>query len=170
MPNFAQTYLVHHGEHPLPPSAFAVPAVRWREMAQAAAGRRSRAWALCHACGHHDPAVYEELRDEILRDLKQPCLWTRCCSTCTAPWSQKRATIAKATRWPASATGRAGRLHRRGTGPPLSPDRTAHRQRGRGHHLQGISPHRHRARPKNFFDIIAATAAARSSPTSPCTT
>ena len=71
MPNFAQTYLVHHGEHPLPPSAFAVPAVLWRELAQA------RGWETVESLGAFAmPAgitiqrVYEELRDEILRDLE----------------------------------------------------------------------------------------------------
>jgi microcystin degradation protein MlrC len=71
MPNFEQTYLVHNGAHPLPPSAFAVPAVRWREMAQ------ERGWETVESLGAFAmPAgttlqwVYEELRDEILRDLQ----------------------------------------------------------------------------------------------------
>ncbi|MEZ4581113.1 MAG: M81 family metallopeptidase [Caldilineaceae bacterium] len=103
MPNFAQTYLVHHGEHPLPPSAFAVPAVRWREMAQA------RGWETVESLGapclraSRSSGLRGTARRDSARIWKQPCLWTRCCSTCTAPWSQKRATIAKATRWPASA-------------------------------------------------------------------
>ncbi|HXF63941.1 MAG TPA: M81 family metallopeptidase [Caldilineaceae bacterium] len=69
--NFEQTYLVREGRHGERPSAFALPLVRWRELAEA------RGWtpveslaAFAMPAGITLRPVYETLRDEILRDLE----------------------------------------------------------------------------------------------------
>ncbi|MCC9077273.1 M81 family metallopeptidase [Litorilinea aerophila] len=69
--NFEQTYLVRGGEHGDRPWSFAVPLIRWREMAQA------RGWTVVESlaafampAGITRREVYESFRDEILRDLQ----------------------------------------------------------------------------------------------------
>ena len=70
-PNFEQTYLVRNGEHGDPPSAFGLPLVLWRERAE------ERGWEVVESvaafavpAGTTLRAVYEALRDEVLRDLR----------------------------------------------------------------------------------------------------
>jgi microcystin degradation protein MlrC len=71
MANFERTYLVRGGAHGEQPSAFALPLVRWRALADA------RGWevveslaAFAMPAGVTLRAVYETLREEILADLR----------------------------------------------------------------------------------------------------
>ena len=69
--NFEQTYLVRGGAHGEQPYGFAVPLIRWRELA------RARGWGVVESLAAFAvPAgitlrhVYESYRDEILADLR----------------------------------------------------------------------------------------------------
>jgi microcystin degradation protein MlrC len=69
--NFEETFLVRNGEHGDTPSAFALPLVRWRDLA------RAQGWTVIESLATFAmPAgltlrpVYERYRDEILDDLR----------------------------------------------------------------------------------------------------
>lgn len=69
--NFEETYLVRNGQHGDAPTSFALPLVRWREMAH------ERGWdvaegiaAFAVPAGTTLRPVYEALRDELLSELQ----------------------------------------------------------------------------------------------------
>ncbi|RME56241.1 MAG: M81 family peptidase, partial [Caldilineae bacterium] len=69
--DFADTYLVHRGQHGPDPFIFAVPLLTWRRLAE------ERGWDVTESlCAFAMPSgvtlrrVYEQLRDEILDDLR----------------------------------------------------------------------------------------------------
>lgn len=70
-PNFKQTYLVRNGQHGTNVSALALPLLRWRDLA------RDQGWdvvesiaAFAMPAGTTIRSVYEELREEMLADLR----------------------------------------------------------------------------------------------------
>lgn len=70
-PNFNETYMVRNGQHGANVSALALPLLRWRELA------RGRGWdvvesvaAFATPAGTTIRSVYEELREEMLADLR----------------------------------------------------------------------------------------------------
>ena len=71
MQNFEESYLVRGGQHGEDPVSLALPPVRWRELAQA------RGWtvieglsAFAQPAGTTLQPVYEQLRDEVLDELR----------------------------------------------------------------------------------------------------
>lgn len=71
MQNFEQTYLVRNGAHGENPASIALPLVRWREMAQAKGWEVAEGLAtFAVPAGITIRHVYEELRDEVLDELR----------------------------------------------------------------------------------------------------
>lgn len=69
--NFHETYFVRNGAHAAKPAAYALPLVVWRERAQALGWQVVESLAaFAMPAGVTLRAVYEDLRDEILRDLQ----------------------------------------------------------------------------------------------------
>ncbi len=69
--NFEQTYLVRNGAHGDEPSTFAVPLVRWREMAHARGWKVAEGLAtFAMPAGTTLRSVYESFRDEMLDELR----------------------------------------------------------------------------------------------------
>ena len=71
MQNFEQTYLVRNGDHGESPASIALPLLRWRELAKAKGWEVAEGLA-CFAvpAGTTIRTVYEELREEVLADLR----------------------------------------------------------------------------------------------------